>query len=70
VLGGLVAHVNDRSGIASQCTYTSDWYTRSFFLPANATYDVVIVPAIPKLANWEVTVSCDNGAITHTSTFF
>ena len=51
VLGGLVAHVTDRSGVASQCTYTADWYTRSFFLAAKGTYDVVMVPAIPKLGN-------------------
>lgn len=70
VLGGLVAHVTDRSGVASQCTYTADWYTRSFFLGAKATYDVVMVPAIPKLGTWDVTVSCDNGTATHTSTFF
>jgi hypothetical protein len=70
VLGGLVAHVTDRSGVASQCTYTADWYTRSFFLAAKATYDVVMVPAIPKLGNWDVTVTCDNGTTTHTSTFF
>jgi hypothetical protein len=70
VLGGLVAHVTDRSGVASQCTYTADWYTRSFFLAAKATYDVVMVPAIPKLGNWDVAVTCDNGTATHTSTFF
>jgi hypothetical protein len=69
-LGGLIAHVNDRSGVASECTYKSDWYERGFFLPANGTYDVVIVPAIPKFANWDVTVTCGNGTSTHTSTFF
>lgn len=30
-----VAHVTDRSGVTSQCTYTSDFYTRSFRLDAN-----------------------------------
>ena len=70
VIGGLVAHVTDRSGVASQCTYKADAYTRSFFLPANATYDVVIVPAVPKLANWDISVLCDNGTSTRTSTFF
>lgn len=69
-LGGLVAHINDRSGKASQCLYKSDFYERSFFLPANGTYDLVIVPAIPKLQNWDVTITCDNGAKTETSTFF
>lgn len=69
-LGGLTAHVTDRSGVASQCTYTSDFYQRSFFLPANQTYDLVIVPAIPKFQNWNVTVKCDNGTTTNTSEFF
>jgi hypothetical protein len=69
-LGGLTAHINDRSGVASQCVYKSDFYERSFFLPANSTYDLVIVPAIPKLQNWTVTITCDNGTKTETSTFF
>jgi hypothetical protein len=69
-LGGLIAQIQDRSGVGAQCTYTSDWYTRSFYLNANSTYDLVIIPAIPKLANWNVTVSCDNGATTKTQTFF
>lgn len=69
-LGGLTAHITDRSGVASQCTYTSDFYQRSFFLPANATFDLVIVPAIPKFQNWNVTVKCDNGTTTNTSEFF
>lgn len=69
-IGGLTAHINDRSGVAAQCVYKSDFYERSFFLPANATYDLVIVPAIPKFQNWAVTVSCDNGTKTETSTFF
>ena len=69
-LGGLTAHVTDRSGVASQCTYTSDFYQRSFFLPANSTFDLVIVPAIPKFQNWNVTVKCDNGTTTNTSEFF
>ena len=50
-VGGLTAHINDRSGVAAQCTYQSDFYTRSFFLPANSTYDLMIVPAIPKFQN-------------------
>ncbi|GLP77615.1 hypothetical protein TUM20983_47250 [Mycobacterium antarcticum] len=69
-IGGLTAHITDRSGVASQCTYTSDFYQRSFFLPANQTYDLVIVPAIPKFQNWNVTVKCDNGTTTNTSEFF
>lgn len=69
-IGGLTAHISDRSGVAAQCAYKSDFYERSFFLPANATYDLVIVPAIPRLRNWAVTVTCDNGTKTETSTFF
>ena len=69
-LGGLTAHITDRSGVASQCSYTSDFYTRSFFLPANSTHDLAIVPAVPALRNWDVSVSCDNGTSTQTSTFF
>jgi hypothetical protein len=69
-IGGLTAHINDRSGVASQCTYKSDFYERSFFLPANSTFDLVIVPAIPKFQNWDVSITCDNGTQTQTSTFF
>jgi hypothetical protein len=69
-LGGLTAHITDRSGVASQCSYTSDFYTRSFFLPANGTHDLAIVPAVPAFRNWDVTVSCDNGTSTQASTFF
>ncbi|WP_193561415.1 hypothetical protein [Mycolicibacterium hodleri] len=69
-IGGLTAHITDRSGVAAQCTYTSDFYQRSFFLPANGRYDLVIVPAIPKFQNWNVTVSCDNGTTTNTTEFF
>ncbi|MGB3486396.1 MAG: hypothetical protein WBB07_29770, partial [Mycobacterium sp.] len=68
--GGLTARITDRSGVDAQCTYRSDWYTRSFFLPKNTTYDLVIVPAIPKLQNWNIEVSCDNGTRTQTTTFF
>lgn len=69
-VGGLTASITDRSGVDSQCTYQSDWYTRSFFLQKNTTFDLVIVPAIPKFQNWNVTINCDNGAKTQTSTFF
>jgi hypothetical protein len=69
-VGGLTAHITDRSGVASQCVYDSDGYQRSFFLPAKGTYDLVIVPAIPKFANWNVKITCDNGTSTQTSTFF
>jgi hypothetical protein len=69
-LGGLTAHVTDRSGVSSQCTYTSDFYQRGFFLKANTTFDLVIVPAIPKFQNWDVNIKCDNGTSTDTSEFF
>jgi hypothetical protein len=70
IVGGLVAHITDRSGVSAQCTYTSDFYTRSFFLQANSTHDLKIVPAIPEFRNWNVNISCDNGTSTQTTTFF
>lgn len=70
IVGGLVAHITDRSGVSSQCTYTSDFFTRSFALNANSTVDLKIVPAIPQFRTWDVTISCDNGTKTQTNTFF
>ena len=70
VLGGLEAHITDRSGVSSQCTYATDNINRSFALPANSTYDLRIVPAIPQFRNWNVTVACDNGTSTTASTYF
>lgn len=70
IVGGLVAHITDRSGVTSQCTYTSDFYTRSFPLKANSTFDLKIVPAIPQFRNWNVAINCDNGTSTQTTTFF
>ena len=49
VLGGLEAHITDRSGVSSQCTYATDDFNRSFALPANSTYDLRIVPAVPQI---------------------
>lgn len=69
-LGGLVAHISDRSGVTAQCTYRSDFYTRGFALPANSTYDLRIVPAVPQFRNWDVSITCDNGATTKTTEFF
>lgn len=69
-LGTLTAHITDHSGVASQCTYASDLVNRSFSLPANSTYDLLIAPAIPANRNWNVTVSCDNGTVANTSKFF
>jgi hypothetical protein len=70
VVGGQVAHITDRSGVSSQCTYSTDNYNRSFALPANSTYDLRIVPAIPQFRNWTVTITCDNGTSTTATTYF
>ncbi|WP_319457406.1 MULTISPECIES: DUF4189 domain-containing protein [unclassified Mycobacterium] len=70
VLGGLEAHITDRSGVSSQCTYVTDDFSRSFALAANSTYDLRIVPAVPKFRNWTVTITCDNGTSTTATTFF
>jgi uncharacterized protein DUF4189 len=70
VLGGMVAHVTDRSGVSSQCTYATDDFTRSFALAANSKYDLRIVPAIPRFRNWTVTITCDNGTSTTATTYF
>jgi hypothetical protein len=64
VVGGFVAHITDRSGVPSQCTYVSENLNRSFALPANSTYDLRVVPAVPQLRDWTVTISCDNGTST------
>ena len=69
-LGTLTAHITDHSGVASQCTYSSELVNRGFALPANGSFDVVIAPAVPAFRNWDVTVSCDNGAVANTSKFF
>lgn len=70
ILGGLQAHITDRSGVSSQCTYTTDNFNRSFALPANSSYDLKIVPAIPKFRDWHVTINCDNGTNTQATTYF
>ncbi len=70
VVGGLVAHITDRSGVTSQCTYATDNFNRSFALQANSTYDLRIVPAVPQLKNWTVTITCDNGTSTTATTYF
>lgn len=70
VVGGLEAHITDRSGVSSQCTYSTDDYTRSFALSANSTYDLRIVPAVPRFRNWTVTITCDNGTSTTATTYF
>ncbi len=66
VLSGIIIHVTDHSGKTSNCHYDSEWYDRDFTLPANSTADVKLVPAVPLLRAWPVTVTCDNGAKTQT----
>ncbi|MGV0850766.1 DUF4189 domain-containing protein [Mycolicibacterium phlei] len=70
VLGGLEARITDRSGETSQCTYATDGFSRAFALQANSTYNLRIVPAIPRFRNWTVTITCDNGTKTTATTFF
>jgi hypothetical protein len=69
-LGGLEAHITDRSGVASQCTYAMENVNRSFGLAANATFELRIVPLLPKFRAQSVTITCDNGTKTQTSTHF
>jgi hypothetical protein len=70
VLGGFVAHITDRSGVTSQCTYVTDRVNRSFALPANSTYDLKVVPAVPLDRDWNVTITCDNGTSTQATHHF
>ncbi len=70
IVGGLQAHITDRSGVSSQCTYVTDNFNRGFALPANSSYDLRIVPAVPQFRNWNVTITCDNGTSTQATTFF
>jgi hypothetical protein len=68
-LAGVTFHVTDRSGVASQCTYSSEGYTDSFGLPAKATFDL-FVPAVRLMKTRTGTITCDNGTSTGTSVFF
>jgi hypothetical protein len=70
ILGGMVAHITDRSGVSSQCTYATDNFNRGFALAANSKYDLRIVPAVPQFRNWTVTITCDNGTSTTATTYF
>ena len=67
-LTGVTFHVTDRSGVASQCTYSSEGFDKQFALPANATVDV-FVPAIRQFRNRTGTITCDNKTSTNTSVF-
>ena len=68
-LTGVTFHVTDRSGVASQCTYSSEGYTDSFGLPANGSFDL-FVPAIRMFKSRTGTITCDNGTSTNTSVFY
>lgn len=70
ILGGLEADITDRSGVASQCTYVMDDINRSFALAANSTFDLKIVPVIPRFRDRNVTITCDNGTKTAATTRF
>jgi hypothetical protein len=66
---GVTFHITDRSGVASQCTYSSEGYTDSFGLPANGSFDL-FVPAVRMFKTRTGTVTCDNGTSTTTSVFY
>ncbi len=66
---GVTFRVTDRSGVASQCTYSSEGFETSFALPANGTADV-FVPAVRLFKTRTGTVTCDNGTSTNTSVFY
>ena len=68
-LAGVTFHVTDRSGVASQCTYSSEGYTDSFGLPANGSFDL-FVPSIRLFKTRTGTITCDNGTSTNTSVFY
>jgi hypothetical protein len=68
-LTGVTFHVTDRSGVASQCTYSSEGYTDTFGLPANGSFDL-FVPAIRKFKTRTGLITCDNGTSTNTSVFY
>jgi hypothetical protein len=70
IIGGLEARITDRSGVSAQCTYATDNLNRTFALQANSTYDLKIVPAVPQFRDWNVTIACDNGTKTQTTTHF
>jgi hypothetical protein len=68
-LAGVTFHITDRSGVTSQCTYSSEGFESSFGLPANGSFDLE-VPAIRKFKNRTGKITCDNGTSTPTSVFF
>jgi hypothetical protein len=68
-LTGVTFRITDRSGVTSQCTYSSEGYQDSFGLPANGSFDL-FVPAIRQFRNRTGTVTCDNGTSANTSVFY
>ncbi|PEG35292.1 hypothetical protein CQY20_22230 [Mycolicibacterium agri] len=68
-LAGVTFHITDRSGVASQCTYSSEGYKASFGLPANGSFDL-FVPAIRLFKTRTGLIECDNGTSTPTSVFY
>jgi hypothetical protein len=69
--GGLNVNIKDNTGTSGMCTYRADWYrSLPFSLAGGSTYDLKIVPSIAAGRNWNVTVSCDNGASTNVTKFY
>lgn len=68
-LAGVTFTFTDRSGVASQCTYSSEGFSDTFALPANGSTDL-FVPAIRQFRTRTGTVSCDNGTSSPTSVEF
>jgi hypothetical protein len=68
-LTGVTFHITDRSGVASQCTYSSEGFESSFALPANGSFDL-FVPAVRLFKTRTGTVTCDNGTSTNTSVVY
>ena len=53
-----------------KCTFVMDEMSRNFALSANSTLDLRIVAAIPRFKDRAVTITCDNGTKTQTTTRF
>jgi hypothetical protein len=68
-LAGVTFTFTDRSGVASQCTYSSEGFSDSFALPANGSTDL-FVAAIRQFRTRTGTVACDNGTSSPTSVEF
>lgn len=66
---GVTFTFTDRSGVASQYTYSSEGFSDTFALPANGSADL-FVPAIRLGRTRTGTVSCDNGTSSPTSVEF